>query len=144
MTGWLAGLAAVLFLFGYADANPTKRDFICHLRHHAERVDTLHKLPRDVRDALRGHAGAMADRGAFFNATDVVMRPGPFERFIRADDFGAYWSVWYEHGGLAYWKQIVLIDREPVAHVVVSRHSSSGDLCAETDRLLDEQHIPER
>ena len=46
----------------------------------------------------------------------------------------------YEHGGIAYWKQIVLFGSDPsgTPHVVAQARAT-GDLCSQTDRLLDGQ-----
>ena len=80
----------------------------------------------------------MADRGEPFNATDVVDKPAPFSRFIRGGAAGGYWFVWYEHGGIAYWRQIVIFARDPSGrlHVTYDRPATAEDLCAQTERLL--------
>lgn len=80
----------------------------------------------------------MADRGAFFNAGDVVSKPAPFNRFIRGGASGGYWFVWYEHGGIAYWHQIAIfrLDAPDAPLTVVDQRVTDRDLCAETDRLL--------
>jgi hypothetical protein len=92
-------------------------------------------LPPDVRKFVRDNFGAMADRGEDFNATDVIMKPAPSRRFIRAGKSRGHWFLWYEQGGIAYWKGIVLFDGARIA--MQSRTNWSDDLCAETDRLLD-------
>jgi hypothetical protein len=82
----------------------------------------------------------MADRGEFFNAGDVVERPAPFDRFIRGGEIGEKWFVWYEHGGIAYWKQILIFGSDPsgTLHVIAEAHGTGQvGLCAQTDRLLD-------
>ncbi|MEI9885327.1 MAG: hypothetical protein WDN08_02315 [Rhizomicrobium sp.] len=113
----------------------------CTLRHPAERVDSLKKLPKAVRDALLATAGGMADRGEFFNAGDAVSTPAPFNRFIAAGQIGTRWFVWYEHGGIAYWKQIAVLGADPSSGFIVVRldaRASDADLCALTDKLFDD------
>ncbi len=128
-----AAALAALALLGAApmpDAN-------CRLRHSELRVYSLAKLPANIRQALIAIAGPMADRGQPFNATDVVTKRAPFNRFIRADAYSEYWSVWYEHGGIAYWKQIVILDQEIGLHLATQQRATSPDLCADTDRIYD-------
>jgi hypothetical protein len=95
-------------------------------------------LPSPVRIYIKYKIGPMADRGAFFNAGDVVIKPGPFDRFIRGGRAGGHWFVWYEHGGFAYWKQIVILDVDAKGRAWLSAETrGSTDLCADTDALLD-------
>jgi hypothetical protein len=138
-----AALAAALALgasgcagAGAADAMPDPNQ-TCQLRHPATYVDSLQRLPPDLRASLKVTAGAMADRGAFFNAGDAITKPGPFNRFIRGGQAGAHWFAWYEHGGFAYWRQIVIFDTRYNGRIVVDARATAPDLCAETDRLLD-------
>ncbi|TBR36482.1 hypothetical protein [Dyella terrae] len=75
-------------------------------------VETLSALPATVRQRLRGDAsgvGGIAERGAPFNATDIIMSRDPMRRFIVAGHDGHVWVVALEHGGFAYRK---------VAHVL--------------------------
>lgn len=111
----------------------------CVLKHASHDVLSLRQLPQSIRDALIKQAGEMADRGAFFNATDVVVKPAPFSRFIRAGHTQGTWYVWYEHGGIAYWRQVVLFVIDPAGHVHTSANQTAHgqDLCAMTDALLD-------
>ena len=84
----------------------------------------------------------MADRGEFFNSTDVKEKPAPFDRFIRGGEIGEKWFVWYEHGGIAYWKQILIFGSDPsgTPHVIAEAHAAGPDgLCAQTDQLLGHQ-----
>jgi len=111
----------------------------CALTHTSRDVLSLKKLPASIRAALIKTAGGMADRGAFFNATDVVVKPAPFSRFIRAGHTQGTWYVWYEHGGFAYWRQVVLFMIDPAGHVHTKANQTAHgqDLCAMTDALLD-------
>jgi len=111
----------------------------CVLKHASHDVLSLRQLPASIRTALVKQAGEMADRGAFFNATDVVVKPAPFSRFIRAGYTQGTWYVWYEHGGIAYWRQVVLFMIDPAGHVHTSANQTAHgqDLCELTDALLD-------
>jgi hypothetical protein len=137
-------LAALLLLGGAGCASagppavpaPPNPDLTCSFSRPATRMDSLKALPPELRQALLATAGGMADRGEFFNAGDVVSKPAPFNRFIRAGAIGEYWFVWYEHGGFAYWKQIVIFGREYVLHIMVNQRAATRDLCAETERLI--------
>jgi len=119
-------------------ANPSP-DPVCTFAHPTKTVDSLKRLPGPIRRALLKSAGAMADRGEFFNAGDVVMKPAPFNRFIRGGEIGEKWFAWYEHGGFAYWTQIVIFGSDPsgTPHILANERSTDGNLCAATDALLD-------
>lgn len=141
----LRGALVVLLLLGTTGcasarppASPGNPNLTCELREDTTYVDSLKKLPPAVMAALTMSAGAMADRGEFFNAGDVVTKPAPFNRFIRAGSLGRYWFVWYEHGGIAYWHQIVIfvLDREGKVRILNNRRATKSNLCAETDDLL--------
>ena len=57
-------------------------------------------LPAEVRAALKT---PMADAGAPWQATDVIVTPGlPFARLIGAHRDGTTWTVEYERGGIGY------------------------------------------
>ena len=138
--------AALALVAGCAIAKPARPEpqpapagADCALKHASNDVLSLKKLPQSIRDALIRQAGEMADRGAFFNATDVVVKPAPFSRFIRAGYTQGTWYVWYEHGGIAYWRQVVLFMIDPAGHVHTSANqiAHGQDLCAMTDALLD-------
>jgi len=111
----------------------------CVLRHPSHDVLSLKQLPANIRNALTKLTGGMADRGEFFNATDAIVKPGPFQRFIRAGETQGKWFVWYEHGGLAYWRQVVVFATDPSGTVHVEKNVSAhgADLCALTDAVLD-------
>jgi hypothetical protein len=96
--------------------------------------DSLKALPPHLRKLVQDNAGVMADRGEFFNATDNIVKPGPARRFIRAGESGGRSFLWYDQGGIAFYKQILVFDD---THVVAqSRGSWRDNLCSETDRLL--------
>lgn len=114
------------------------RDFTCRLEHASRSVHSLRQLPAPIRIYIKDKIGPMADRGAFFNAGDVVIRPGPFDRFIRGGQADGHWFLWYEHGGFAYWKQIVIFRITADGKARANAESrGGGDLCAATDALLD-------
>jgi len=119
-----------------ATTDASNPDFTCALSHPSKSVSSLKRLPAPVRTYVKAKVGAIADRGAFFNAGDVVTRPAPFNRFIRGGSIGDAYFLWYEHGGFAYWKQIVLLDRNGA---VLAEAHGAADLCGQTDALLDEK-----
>jgi hypothetical protein len=124
---------------GCASATPpADPNLTCSLAKPALYANSLEDLPEAVRAALLKSSGAMADRGEFFNAGDAISRPGPFNRFIRGGGVGRSWFAWYEHGGIAYWHQIVIFTVDPKAevHIVANQRATQPNLCAETDRLL--------
>jgi hypothetical protein len=123
-----------------ATTTPANPDFTCSFTHPSKSWTSLRKLPRPLRAYIRDKIGPMADRGAFFNAGDVVTKPAPFNRFIRAGEIGERWFLWYEHGGFAYWRQILVFSSDPsgTPHVIAERHGDmQSSLCAQTDALLD-------
>jgi hypothetical protein len=136
-------LAALLALSGCASAGtaPADPNLNCRLHQPVSYVDSLRRLPPVIQDALKRTVGAMADRGEFFNAGDVVTKPGPFNRFIRGGTVRGFWFVWYEHGGFAYWHQVVIFAPDPTDKtrivLLTNQPAKQGDLCAETDRLLE-------
>jgi hypothetical protein len=105
-------------------------------------VTSLRKLPKAIRAALAEAVGPMADRGAFFNDTDVVIKPAPFQRFIRAGKVGARWFVWFEHSGIAYWQQLTVFEEGPPPRVVSNAPVRGEDLCAATDRVMSSPAVP--
>jgi hypothetical protein len=137
-----AGLLAAGCTTGDAKATNDNPDFTCKLMHASRSVSSLRGLPAPIRAYLRDKVGPMADRGAFFNAGDVVIKPGPFDRFIRGGQAAGHWFVWYEHGGFAYWKQIVIfrIDAKGKAWPSAEAHGGA-DLCSDTDALLDRASV---
>lgn len=131
---WAAGLAGCA---GATEATPRDPNLTCTLRHGGLRVDTLKRLPPRVRAALLKLSGAMADRGEFFNSGDVVTKPAPFNRFIRGGQARGHWYAWYEHGGFAYWHNVVVFAAAANAPPVFNGRSTNADLCAFTDDVLD-------
>ncbi len=139
-----AALAALLLTATAASAAPANPDFTCKLVHPATIYDSLKRLPPALARAVRGKIGAMADRGEFFNATDAIVRPGPSRRFIRAGHAGAKWFAWYEQGGLAYFKSIVVFVADAHGALEVTGEYQGAfdeNMCADTDRILDRRPL---
>lgn len=140
-----AGLAFTLVLGGCASAKPPAEpaspspELTCTFKHPAKTVLSLKKLPEPIQKKLREISGRMADRGEFFNAGDVVTRPAPFNRYIIGGEIGEKWFVFYEHGGFAYWKHVVLFGSDPsgTPRVLFNDRATDPDLCAMTDKLVD-------
>ena len=119
-----------------ATEQPDGPDFSCKLVHRATMYDTLKTLPAPFRAQVDHALGPMADRGGAFNPTDVMQKGFQSRRFIRAGEINdGRRFAWYEQGGIAYWKQIVLFERS--GKKIESRAGWSSDLCQDTDKLLD-------
>ncbi|HEY5047538.1 MAG TPA: hypothetical protein VII49_05915 [Rhizomicrobium sp.] len=86
-----------------------------------QEVNAISEVPRQIQNvmlvrmdpAAREDAkfewhNVMAPRDGAFNSTDVVTVGYPSRRFIRAGHEGNEWFVWFEHGGIAYAKNIAL------------------------------------
>lgn len=137
-------LAALLAMSGAAHAALPNPDFTCALRHPSNSADSLAALPAPVRLYIKDSQpkiGAMADRGAFYNATDVIVKPGPSNRFIRGGTIGGKYFLWYEHGGIAYWKTVVLLMADAAGKPVrVAEQTGNfpNGLCAATDALISQ------
>lgn len=119
------------------------KDISCSFSHPEVDAASLKQLPRPVREYIKSTIGEMADRGEFFNVGDAISRPAPFDRFIRGGTLkstaGEKWFFWFEHGGIAYWKQIVVLSKNDSdsAELYSQKHAEFGsDLCAQTDAIL--------
>jgi hypothetical protein len=92
-----------------------------HLKN--ERLDlvtSVRGLPLGVRDALQGLFGsqtlAIADAGAEYQATDVVVNPKlPIRRLVAAGCSTDHCLVHYERGGLAHTYHVALFHWTPAA-----------------------------
>jgi hypothetical protein len=76
-------------------------------------VTSVTGLPLVVRDSLKGLFGgstlALANPGAEFQATDVVMKPNlPIRRLILAGCSADHCLVYYERGGIAHTRYVML------------------------------------
>lgn len=120
---------------------PNDIDFICTIHHvTASDLNSLKKLPDSVKAYISGAIGAMADRGEAFNSTDVVVKSAPATRFIRAGRVGDYWFLWYERGGIAYSKHIVLLHLDlELTPIADKTYGIQDDPCPITDALIDRQ-----
>ncbi|MEJ1967576.1 MAG: hypothetical protein WDN03_02910 [Rhizomicrobium sp.] len=123
-----------------AAGNP---DFACKLRETAAMYDSLKALPPPLARMVQTKLGPIAERGAFYNATDVIQHPGPSRRFIRAGTTDhRRWFVWYEQGGIAYFKAIVVFaDVDGKGLRTTTQYSGGGqdDLCAATEAILNKR-----
>jgi hypothetical protein len=123
------------------------KDFTCTFMHPATSADSLKKLPPLVRRYIQDKVGEIADRGEFFNAGDVVEKPAPFNRFIRGGEIAGRWYLWYEHGGIAYWKQIVILGagKSGAPRVLAEAHGGGAEgLCSKTDQMVEKVIAPRR
>ena len=134
---------ATIFMFALAGCATQPKalqnaDETCVLRHSSGEIASINRLPVSLRKLVRTNFGEMADRGEYFNSGDVVVKPGPFNRYMRAGKIGERWYLWFEHGGIAYWREIVLLalDSSGTAHVIAEEHAQPGqNLCAMTVAL---------
>ncbi|HEX4302698.1 MAG TPA: hypothetical protein VHZ78_07890 [Rhizomicrobium sp.] len=137
----LAGMLA-LGAASCASAKPPAADpnLRCTFTHPATSVHTLKALPVWLRGYIHDQIGPMADAGETFNATDVVSKPAPFNRFIRGGKIGAYWYIWFEHGGFASWRQIDVVappnagGRATLADT--TNRLDGPTMCTTTDRIV--------
>jgi hypothetical protein len=146
-------IAALAFLLWSGGAWPddVTSDLQCRFRHKISEIDRLEAMPAPILGFLRAHlsdgAGTplMAARGEEFDATDTVSESDHHSarRFIRAGQAGNLWFVWYEHGGLAYQKQIIVfaIAKGAKARVVAHRIYFRENPCLLTDDIIDGRPI---
>jgi hypothetical protein len=125
-------LAVTLVTAASAGAVPNTK---CALMTSVQEVQSLSQLPPELRKLLP----PIADIGAPFNATDSVNDPTlPFRRLIRAGNRGADWFVWYEHGGVGYSWQAIVVHVSPGAqpNVLADAGTISDTLCTFTDGVF--------
>jgi len=134
-------VAPLLLLCGEERVPLTAQDDLaCRFRHRVETVESLRALPGWLKRYVHRQFDPIADRGEFFNSTDVIMRDGPGRRFIRAGHSGARWFVWYEQGGISFAKVIVLFEPSGSGGWIAKgehRGNWNANLCAETDSILE-------
>jgi hypothetical protein len=128
-------------------ADDVSTDLACKFHHGVSEVGSFDAMPPAIVSLVRGkmHAGdlpngeIMAPRGGDFNATDVITNPkAPGRRFIRAGHAGDIWFLWYEHGGIAYTKNIAVIALKPDGpHLFAFVEYFSQNPCVLTDAVLD-------
>ena len=132
---------APLLLLCSADHIPVtpQDDLACRFRRHVETVESLHALPEWLKRYVHRQLDPIADRGEFFNSTDVIMRDGPSRRLIRAGHAGNFWFVWYERGGIAYFKTVLILTPSSDGAREAGRQTYFRENpCTITDRLLDQ------
>jgi hypothetical protein len=83
-------------------------------------VTSLRGLPLGVRDELQTLFGSqtldIAEPGAEFQVTDVVVKPGlPIRRLVAAGCSADHCLVYYERGGIAHTWQVALFHWTPAA-----------------------------
>lgn len=131
---------AAFFATAGARADDVSSDLACKFHHAVIDVGAFKRLPASIANFVLGKTGEMAERGQYFNATDVILKSAPMHRFIRAGHEGTRWFVWFEHGGIAYNKNIAVFDLAPkevrprlVAHILYFQQNP----CELTDAALD-------
>jgi hypothetical protein len=83
-----------------------------------ELATSIRGLPLGVREGLQTLFGtptlAIAEPGAEFQATDVIVKPGlPTRRLVAAGCSTGHCLVYYERGGIAHTWQVVLFHWTP-------------------------------
>ncbi|MCX2933039.1 hypothetical protein ORI20_22465 [Mycobacterium sp. CVI_P3] len=129
----IAGLTAAMTLAAPAGAVP---DINCRLTTPATEVSSVAQLPTPLTKLI----GPIADIGAPFNSTDSVLDPSlPFRRLIRAGHRNDDWFAWYEHGGITYfWQAVVVRIGSDNSVTSLANGGTIGDtLCAITDGAFD-------
>ena len=107
----------------------------CTLATPVQEVHSVSQLPPELLKLLP----PIADVGARFNSTDSVSDPTlPFRRLIRAGNRGTDWFVWYEHGGLGYFWQVVVarVVSGGETKVLANAGTVSDTLCSLTDGVF--------
>src|SRR5580704_2977984 len=119
-----------------AQFDPARRIAPCAFKHGIQGIAALSDVPAAIRDAI----GPMADKNAFFNATDVYMRGIPNRGFVSAGQSGDRYFVWYQQGGIALFS-LIAVYRLPSgaakAELVTQQRDTGGDLCQTIDTVLD-------
>ena len=80
---------------------------------HFTLLDDLQKIDPEVLAVFhtKVEPAYIANRGERFNSTDVVTENLPARRFIVAGNAPGVWFILYEHGGIAYHHNLVVISR---------------------------------
>ena len=138
---------------------PPDTDLSCTFRHPITEVGDIGELPPSILNAMLARMDPlaredakfewhhlMAPRNGAFNSTDVIVGGAPSRRFIRAGHDGNEWFVWYEHGGIAYSKNIALFHvrlghNVPIVRAFISY--AQQDPCVLTDDLIDNKPGPD-
>lgn len=126
-----AGTAAVAAMMLATPARAVP-DVTCKLTTPVVPVTELAQLPSALKDLV----SPIAEIGAPFNSTDAVLDPSlPFRRLIRAGHHGDDWFVWYEHGGITFfWQAVVVrVDSDGSVSTLANAGTISDTLCAITD-----------
>jgi hypothetical protein len=105
-----------------------------HLKNERLEIATsIRGLPLGVREGLQTLFGtptlAIAEPGAEFQATDVIVKPGlPTRRLVAAGCSTDHCLVYYERGGIAHTWQVVLFHWTPAETRFEWGASAPGDL----------------
>ena len=119
-----------------AQFDPSARIQSCVFKHEVRRIESLGEVPAAIRDAN----GPMAEKNAFFNATDVFMRGLPNRGFVSAGQTGDRYFVRYQQGGIALFSVVAvyrLTTGASPAQLLALERETGSDLCLTIDTLLD-------
>jgi hypothetical protein len=85
-------------------------------------VDDLRKIDPEVLGVFHGKVkpSDIANRGEPFNPTDVVTPNWPMRRFVLAGSVPGMWFILYEHGGIAYYHNLVVFSKNGHWRIVAS------------------------
>ncbi len=128
-----------------SDAGTQPGSLSCKFRQSVQEVNSFEAMPMAVQDNLKPrfnfddpHTGGIAPRDGKWNATDVVMEDAPFRRFIRAGHAGDKWFLWWERGGIAYWREFAVFALAG-GNVIVMAHGNlpPDNPCVATEAAMD-------
>ena len=127
-------------------------DLDCRFTHKVQEFSSLREMPKAITDDLFSHISDrdlqgfgipepptnIAERGEAFKGSDAATPGLPSRRFIRAGHVSDQWFIWYEHGGIAYNKPIVLWEMGTAAQKprLITKVLAWENLCAQTDDLI--------
>lgn len=132
-------------LAGCVKAGVDADDFACKFHHRVQEIGSFAALPAAIQEYLKPkfnfddpHMGGIAPKGGKWNASDAVSEDAPFRRFMRAGHTGNKWFLWWERGGIAYWREFAVfaLDGGKVA-VVAHANLPSDNPCTATEAALD-------
>jgi hypothetical protein len=120
-------------------ATPTA-DISCVIHHPIREVSALDQMPSPIVQFIESHTSGMAERGQFFNDTDMIAQTAPMRRFIRAGQFRDQWFLAYETGGIVYNRRVALFEIDQVAKTarpLGMHYYFNSNACVVIDKMLD-------
>lgn len=139
-------IALTAFLLSACTTDAASSDSTaCSFNERVSEVGSFAALPMPIQDYLKPkfnfddpHTGGIAPKGGRWNATDAVTHDGPFRRFMRAGHSAEKWFLWWERGGIAYWREFAVFALAG-GNVIVMAHGTlpAQNPCAATEAAMD-------